>query len=85
MKKSVKAFNTAKQSITNYTKLNCFSSDPSSKLILSTDASDFVIGAVLQQLIKGNVTSISFFSMKLKDTEKRYSTFGYLFLHRTFA
>ena len=68
--------NTAKQSIANYTKLNHISSDPSSTLILSTDASDTTIGAVLQQSTKSNITPISFFFVKLKNTEKRYSTFG---------
>ena len=70
------AFNTAKQAIANYTKLNYLSSDPFSILILSTDASDSAVGAVLQQPLKGKVTPISFFYVKLKDTEKRYSTFG---------
>ena len=74
--KALEAFNTAKQSIANYTKSNYLSSDPSSILILSTDASDSAVGAVLQQSTKGNVTPISFFSVKLKDTEKRNSTFG---------
>ena len=74
--KALKAYNTAKQSIANHTKLNYLSSDPSSILILSTDVSDSAVGAVLQQLTKGKVTPISFFSVKLKDTDKRYSTFG---------
>ena len=74
--KALEAFNTAKQSIANNTKLNHLSSDPSSILILSTDASDSAVGAVLQQSTKGKVTPISFFFVKLKDTEKRYSTFG---------
>ena len=75
-RKALEAFNTAKQSIANYTKLNYLSSDPASILILSTDATDSAVGAVLQQSTKGNVTPISFFSVKLKNTEKRYSTFG---------
>ena len=74
--KALEAFNTANQSDANYTKLNYLSSDPSSILILSTDASDSAVGTVLQQSTKGNVTPISFYSVKLKDTEKRYSTFG---------
>ena len=74
--KALEAFNTTKQSIANYTKLNYLSSDPSSILIFSTDASGSTVGAVLQQSTKRNVTPVSFISVKLKDTEKRYSTFG---------
>lgn len=40
-----------------------------------TDASDKVIGAVLQQYVDGQWKPMSFFSRKLKPAETRYSTF----------
>ena len=48
---------------------------PSSPLILTTDASDIAMGAVLQQDIQGRHQPIAFFSRKLSPTEVRYSTF----------
>ena len=40
-----------------------------------TDASDFAVGAVLQQFIGNAWQPISYFSKKLSPTETRYSTF----------
>ena len=48
---------------------------PNAQLILTTDASNVSVGAVLEQRIDGRTTPIAFFSKKLSDAEKRYSTF----------
>lgn len=48
---------------------------PTAPLALSTDASDFAIGACLEQLEKGVWRPVGFFSRKLSLTEKRYSAY----------
>ena len=42
---------------------------------IATDASDYAVGAVLQQLIDGTWSPIAYFSKKLQPAETRYSTF----------
>ena len=42
---------------------------------LAVDASDTHVGGVLQQTLGGKIAPLAFFSRKLTDTEKRYSTF----------
>lgn len=44
-------------------------------LQLVTDSSSHAIGAVLHQMVDGKPIPIEFFSRKLSDTERRYSTF----------
>ncbi|XP_015118987.1 uncharacterized protein LOC107042454 [Diachasma alloeum] len=44
-------------------------------LALSTDASDSVIGAALEQFVNDNWQPLGFFSRKLSPTETRYSTY----------
>ncbi|GFW99422.1 transposon Tf2-9 polyprotein [Trichonephila clavipes] len=44
-------------------------------LSLCTDASDFAVGAVLQQLENGGWKPIAFYSKKLNETQTRYSTY----------
>ena len=48
---------------------------PNTLTNLTTDASDSAVGAVLQQYVNGQWQPISFFSKKMKPSEKRYSTF----------
>ena len=48
---------------------------PNALTSLATDASDSAIGAVLQQYINGQWQPISFFSKKMKPSERQYSTF----------
>ena len=48
---------------------------PNALTNLTTDASDSAVGAVLQQYVNGQWQPISFFSKKMKPSEKRYSTF----------
>lgn len=45
------------------------------QLSLSVDASDFAVGAVLHQLINNSIQPIAFYSKKLTDTQKKYSTY----------
>lgn len=44
-------------------------------LVLQVDASDTAVGAALHQIIKGESQPLGFFSRRLTDTEKRYSTY----------
>ena len=62
-----------KKILANITKLHMIQEN--TELALTTDASNFAIGAKLSQNIKESETPIAFFSQKLNDTEKRYSTF----------
>ncbi|CAB0013451.1 unnamed protein product [Nesidiocoris tenuis] len=48
---------------------------PTSSIVLVVDASDFAIGAVLQQARKNAFEPLAFFSKKLNETERRYSTY----------
>ncbi|CAH8679458.1 unnamed protein product [Schistosoma haematobium] len=50
--------------------------DPSATLSIAVDASDVVIGAVMQQNISGSWQPLEFFSRRLTTTETRYSAFG---------
>lgn len=45
------------------------------ELCLYADASDFAIGAVLHQVVGGELQPLAFFSQKLKKPQKRYSTY----------
>ena len=49
---------------------------PSATLSISVDASDFAIGAVLQQQVSGTWQPLEFYSRRLSPTETKYSTFG---------
>lgn len=70
---TLKAFEDCKQSIVNTT-MNTFPS-PSAPLILTTDASDTAVGAVLEQLEGDIRRPLGFFSKKLSPTEQSYSTY----------
>jgi len=48
---------------------------PAAQLVLHTDASNTHAGAVLQQLVRGELQPLAFFSRKLSPAEKKYSTF----------
>lgn len=48
---------------------------PTASLTLVTDESDTAIRASLEQYVNGNWSSGGFFSRKLSDTERRYSTY----------
>ncbi|GBN07535.1 Retrovirus-related Pol polyprotein from transposon 17.6 [Araneus ventricosus] len=67
------AFESCKRLIANATALSFPAAD--ARLSFMTDASDFAVGAVLQQYIESKVEPLGFFSRKLSATEKKYSTF----------
>uniref|UniRef100_A0A5S6QC75 RNA-directed DNA polymerase n=1 Tax=Trichuris muris TaxID=70415 RepID=A0A5S6QC75_TRIMR len=50
--------------------------DPTALLALMVDASNQAIGAVLQERVGGEWRPLSFFSKRLQEHQKRYSTFG---------
>lgn len=67
------AFNQCKQDLINAT---CLSHPaPQAKLTLTTDASDIAVGAVLQQHINGHLQPLGFYSKRLTEAQKRYSTY----------
>ncbi|CAH8565955.1 unnamed protein product [Schistosoma margrebowiei] len=70
------AFEKAKSLIANATMLQHLNTDPTTHLILCTDASQKAVGAVLQQRVNNTITPIAFFSKRLSPTQERYSTFG---------
>lgn len=45
------------------------------QLILNVDASNFAVGAALNQLHNGTLEPLSFYSKRMTDTQKRYSTY----------
>ena len=49
---------------------------PDAAINIMVDASDFCVGAVLQQEVSGQWEPIAFFSKKLSPTQCRYHTFG---------
>ncbi|GFU61422.1 retrovirus-related Pol polyprotein from transposon opus [Trichonephila clavipes] len=67
------AFESCKKLITNATALSFPAAD--ARLSLTTNASDFAVGSLLQQHIETTVEPLGFFSRKLSATEKKYSTF----------
>lgn len=68
-----KAFETSKESLAKAALLA--HPDPLSDFELVTDASDFAVGAVLQQRSNGITKPLCFFSKKLNSAQKNYSTF----------
>jgi len=49
--------------------------NPTSPLSLCTDASDWAVGSVIQQYENGHWKPLAFFSKKLNDTQRSYSTY----------
>ncbi|GFY68276.1 uncharacterized protein TNIN_217581 [Trichonephila inaurata madagascariensis] len=70
---SVQAFENSKQQLCKVTVL--VHPSENAYISLMVDASDNSIGAVLQQLERGVCKPLSFYSRKLTDTQKRYSTY----------
>ena len=67
------AFDAAKQSLVHATSLAFL--DPAGKLAMAVDASDFAVGAVLFQTVKGTHQPLGFFSRKLQPAQAKYSAF----------
>ena len=70
------AFDATKKALSEVTIIKPFDLHPDSTLVLMTHASATAIAAVLQQRIGNALRPLSFFSKKLDDTQRRYSTFG---------
>ena len=68
-----KAFDDTKDALANVTLLNFLK--PECELELVCDASNFAIGAVLQQRSANLPEPLMFFSRKLKDSQSHYSTY----------
>nr|CUU98980.1 hypothetical transcript [Hymenolepis microstoma] len=56
--------------------LNHLDTSSGKSIVLKTNASQVAVGAVLQQMVKGETQPLSFFLKKLTATETRFSTFG---------
>ncbi|KAK2578253.1 hypothetical protein KPH14_001399 [Odynerus spinipes] len=67
------AFRKSKEALVNATIL----AHPSlqARIALMVDASDFAVGAALQQEVKGQWQPLAFFSKKLNTAQRRYSTY----------
>lgn len=72
-KEAVFAFNTAKDQLSDATTL--VFPVPNAPLCLMTDASDFAIGGVVQQLVNNEWQPLGFFSAKLNSAQKNYGTY----------
>ena len=73
---ATEAFSALKMQLSSVATLKHFKTDKSAKLVLKTDASQYAVGAVLQQMIGNETHTLSFFSRKLQPAQTRYSTFG---------
>ena len=70
---SVQAFEACKESLAQATLLA--HPKPDAPLALFTDASDFTVGAALQQYVDGAWEPLAFFSKKLSSAERKYATY----------
>lgn len=70
---STKAFEECRNSLAEATLL--VHPSPNAKLVLHVDASNFCVGAAIHELDGGNLRPLGFFSKRMSDTQKRYSTF----------
>ena len=70
---AVNAFNTIKEVLAQATLLA--HPKPDAPLSIATDASDVVVGAVLQQFVDNDWQPLAYVSKSLTPTERRYSTF----------
>lgn len=48
---------------------------PGAQLVMHVDASDFAVGAVLQQIVDNKLQPMGFYSKRMTETQKRYSTY----------
>ena len=79
------AFQDTKKSLAEATLLTHPEQDALTSLTTGTDASEMVIGAVLQQLVNGIWVPLAFFSKKLHPPKIKYSTFDRELLALYFA
>ena len=71
---AITSFGNIKQALCDAASL-AFLNTNASSFQLVTDSSNFAVGAALHQMVDGNPVPIGFFSKKLSDTQKKYSTF----------
>ena len=57
---TLEAFNNAKTSLVNFTKLNCIKDDNKIKLTVTTDVTSTKFGAIVQEVSKGHTASMFF-------------------------
>jgi len=67
------AFDKCRKSLERATEL--VHPDPAAELIVTTDASDIAIGAVIEQVSNGRVQPLAFLSKKLKQAQRKYSPY----------
>ena len=72
-KTTEKAFEETKQQLAVVTRISF--PKPNTELRLVTDASDFAMGATLEQLTDGNWKPLAFRSEKLSESQRKYSAF----------
>lgn len=48
---------------------------PGAQIVLNVDASDFAVGAVIHQIDGDQLKPLGFYSKRMTDTQKRYSTY----------
>nr|CDS33943.1 gag pol polyprotein [Hymenolepis microstoma] len=70
------AFSEVKQELSKKTTSNHLDTSSGTRVVLKTNASQVAVGAVLQQVVKGETQPLSFFSKKPTTAETRYTTFG---------
>ena len=69
----VQAFENCKNALVNFTTLQYPRND--AKLILTIDASQHAVGAVLEQIVEEGRQPLGFFSQKLTDSQQKWSTY----------
>nr|CDS29020.2 gag pol polyprotein [Hymenolepis microstoma] len=69
MSEAESAFSVVKQELSNATTLNHLDISSGTRLVLKTDVSQVAVGAVLQQVVKGETQPLFFLSKKLTTTE----------------
>lgn len=70
---SIDAFEKCKLELANAVMLS--HPAPNAPLVLQVDASDIAVGAALHQVIENQLQPLGFYSKRLTDTQKRYSTY----------
>ncbi|KER26639.1 hypothetical protein T265_06144 [Opisthorchis viverrini] len=73
---AIAAFERAKQAIAQATKLSFLDTHKSTKLILTTDASNAAVPPALHQVVNNTSQPPAIFPQKMQAAQTRYSTFG---------
>lgn len=73
----LEAFHAAKTALANYMKLSFIGNDSQAAIYLTADASEFAVGAVVEQDSHSQRKPIAFFSAKLSPAQLRYRTLSH--------